>query len=158
MPLKNKAAIGQVSKAWIWPKKSAAPKPTVGMKARGTINTGYGTQSTPEFHVVAVDFGCKRNILRCLAETGFKVTVVPGNSSADDILKHNPDGVFLTNGPGDPAATGEYAVPMIKELIEKRHTRFWYLFGASTPRPRPWRQQPQRWNWVIAAQTILLKT
>lgn len=83
------------------------------------INTGYGKQSTPEFHVVAVDFGCKRNILRCLAETGFQVTVVPGNTSADDILKHNPDGVFLTNGPGDPAATGEYAVPMIKELIEK---------------------------------------
>lgn len=83
------------------------------------LGEGYGTQDAPTRHVVAVDFGCKLNILRCLANQGFKVTVVRGDSTAEDILKHNPDGVFLTNGPGDPAATGEYAVPAIKELIEK---------------------------------------
>jgi len=83
------------------------------------LGKGFGKQENPEHHVVAVDFGCKRNILRRLAGTGFKVTVVPGQSTAEDILRHNPDGVFLTNGPGDPAATGEYAVPVIKELIAK---------------------------------------
>jgi len=69
--------------------------------------------------VVAVDFGAKRNILRCLASAGCAVVVVNAKSTAEDILAHNPDGVFLSNGPGDPAATGEYAVPMIKELLEK---------------------------------------
>jgi carbamoyl-phosphate synthase small subunit len=57
--------------------------------------------------------------LRCLAQEGFQVTVVPGHSNAEDILRHNPDGVFLTNGPGDPAATGVYAVPMIRELLDR---------------------------------------
>ena len=79
---------------------------------------GYGTQSDPEFHVVAVDFGLKRNILRCLASAGCKVTVVPANASAEDILERKPDGVFLSNGPGDPAATGEYAVPEIRKLVD----------------------------------------
>lgn len=70
-----------------------------------------------EFHVVAVDFGLKRNILRCLTSVGCKVTVVPAASTAENILARNPDGIFLSNGPGDPAATGEYAVPEIKKLI-----------------------------------------
>lgn len=83
------------------------------------IKKGYGKQDNPTCKVVAVDFGAKRNILRCLANAGCDVTVVPASSSADDILSHKPDGVFLSNGPGDPAATGEYAVPMIKALIEK---------------------------------------
>jgi carbamoyl-phosphate synthase small subunit len=78
---------------------------------------GYGRQETPELHVVAVDYGLKRNILRCLATAGCKVTVVPANASAEEILERKPDGVFLSNGPGDPAATGEYAVPEIKKLI-----------------------------------------
>ena len=82
------------------------------------LKEGYGKLSDAKRHVVAVDFGAKLNILRCLASTGSKVTVVPGNTSAADIMKHKPDGVFLSNGPGDPAATGEYAVPMIKELLE----------------------------------------
>jgi len=72
---------------------------------------------TPDFHVVAIDYGAKRNILRCLADAGCKVTVVPATATAEDILRHKPDGVFLSNGPGDPAATGVYAVPVIKELI-----------------------------------------
>ncbi len=69
-------------------------------------------------HVVAIDYGAKHNILRCLADTGAKVTVVPANTPANDILALKPDGVFLSNGPGDPAATGKYAVPTIQTLIE----------------------------------------
>ena len=83
------------------------------------LGEGYGEQASPEHHVVAVDFGAKRNILRCLATAGCKVTVVPANTNADDILALKPDGVFLSNGPGDPAATGEYAVPMVKSLLDK---------------------------------------
>jgi carbamoyl-phosphate synthase small subunit len=79
---------------------------------------GYSRQEKPEFHVVAVDYGLKRNILRCLATSGCKVTVVPATAKADEILERKPDGVFLSNGPGDPAATGKYAVPEIKKLID----------------------------------------
>ena len=81
------------------------------------LGEGFGTLETPKRHVVAVDFGAKRNILRCLAQTGSSVTVLPADASAQDIMAQNPDGVFLSNGPGDPAATGEYAVPMVKELL-----------------------------------------
>jgi len=78
---------------------------------------GYGRQTDPRFHVVAVDYGAKRNILRCLASAGCRVTVVPATATADDILRHTPDGVFLSNGPGDPAATGAYAVPAIQGVL-----------------------------------------
>jgi carbamoyl-phosphate synthase small subunit len=81
---------------------------------------GYGDMREPEFHVVAIDYGIKRNILRQLAGNRCKVTVVPAQTSAADILALKPDGIFLSNGPGDPAATGEYAVPVIRELIEKK--------------------------------------
>jgi carbamoyl-phosphate synthase small subunit len=83
----------------------------------------------PTHHVVAVDFGAKQNILRCLAASGCKVTVVPATATAEEILRHNPDGVFLSNGPGDPAATGEYAVPMIKTLLEKKLPIFGICLG-----------------------------
>ncbi len=79
---------------------------------------GYSTVTDPQFHVVAVDFGAKRNILRRLTDQGAKVTVVPATAKAEDILALKPDGVFLSNGPGDPAATGAYAVPNIKKLID----------------------------------------
>jgi len=79
---------------------------------------GFEQQSEPKFHVVAIDYGLKRNILRCLADVGCQVTVVPATSTSQDVLRHKPDGIFLSNGPGDPAATGHYAVPVIKELIE----------------------------------------
>src|SRR5487761_707679 len=79
--------------------------------------TGSGRQTAPRFHVVAVDYGAKRNILRCLASAGCRVTVVPAAASAEDILRHRPDGVFLSNGPGDPAATGAYAVPAIQGVL-----------------------------------------
>jgi len=79
---------------------------------------GYGRSDESGFHVVAVDYGAKRNILRNLAALGCRITVVPGTSGIEDVLAHDPDGVFLSNGPGDPAATGAYAVPMIQGLLE----------------------------------------
>ena len=93
------------------------------------LKDGYGKQDAPKYKVVAVDFGAKRNILRCLAASGCEVTVVPATASAEEILSHNPDGVFLSNGPGDPAATGEYAVPMIRELLEKDIPMFGICLG-----------------------------
>ena len=78
---------------------------------------GYGRQREPRYHVVAIDYGAKRNILRMLAGHGCRVTVVPATASAEDILRHRPDGIFLSNGPGDPAATGVYAVPVLRELV-----------------------------------------
>jgi carbamoyl-phosphate synthase small subunit len=90
---------------------------------------GFGRQSNPEFHVVAIDYGVKRNILRLLASVGCKVTVVPAKTAAEDILALNPDGVFLSNGPGDPAATGQYAVPVIKKLIDSGTPTFGICLG-----------------------------
>jgi carbamoyl-phosphate synthase small subunit len=81
---------------------------------------GYGGMREPEFHAVAIDYGIKRNILRQLAGNRCKVTVVPAQTSAADILALKPDGILLSNGPGDPAATGEYAVPVIRELIDQK--------------------------------------
>ena len=78
---------------------------------------GYPRVEATDKNVVVVDYGVKRNILRALASTGAKITVVPATTSAEDILARNPDGVVLSNGPGDPAATGEYAVPEIKKLV-----------------------------------------
>ncbi len=79
---------------------------------------GYTRQTAPQHKVVAIDYGAKRNILRCLASAGCDVTVLPATATAEDVLALEPDGVFLSNGPGDPAATGEYAVPMIREVLE----------------------------------------
>jgi carbamoyl-phosphate synthase small subunit len=90
---------------------------------------GYGRMDKPEFHVVAIDYGIKRNILRLLASVGCKVTVVPAKTSAEDIAALNPDGVFLSNGPGDPAATGEYAVPVIRKLIDSGTPTFGICLG-----------------------------
>ena len=92
-------------------------------------NEGFGKLTEPRLNVVAMDFGAKRNILRCLAQQGCKVTVVPGNTKAEDILVMNPDGVFLSNGPGDPAATGEYAVPEIRKLVDSGKPVFGICLG-----------------------------
>ena len=86
-------------------------------ETRWALGQGYGKLENPEHHVVAVDYGAKRNILRCLASLGCRVTVVPADTPAKDILRHKPDGIFLSNGPGDPAATGRYAVPVIQDLL-----------------------------------------
>ncbi|MBV0890375.1 glutamine-hydrolyzing carbamoyl-phosphate synthase small subunit [Paracoccus sp. Z118] len=82
---------------------------------------GFEPPSRPEkpFKVVAIDYGAKRNILRSLVASGADVTVLPATATAEDVLAHDPEGVFLSNGPGDPAATGEYAVPMIQTLLER---------------------------------------
>ena len=82
------------------------------------LGKGFSENKNAKYKVVAIDYGAKLNIVRCLAEVGFDVTIVPSTTSAADILKHKPDGVFLSNGPGDPAATGEYALPILKELID----------------------------------------
>ena len=93
------------------------------------LGEGFGRQDKPEFNVVAIDYGIKRNILRLLAGEGCKVTVVPATTSAKDILAMKPDGVFLSNGPGDPAATGEYAVPVIKQVIDSGTPTFGICLG-----------------------------
>ncbi|QDO99473.1 glutamine-hydrolyzing carbamoyl-phosphate synthase small subunit [Ferrovibrio terrae] len=98
-------------------------------ETRWQLGKGYGKLTNPKFHVVAIDYGIKRNILRCLADIGAKVTVVPGNATADDVMRHNPDGVFLSNGPGDPAATGAYAVPTIKALVDSGRPVFGICLG-----------------------------
>ncbi|WP_127090709.1 glutamine-hydrolyzing carbamoyl-phosphate synthase small subunit [Aquabacter cavernae] len=90
---------------------------------------GYGQEGSGKLHVVAIDYGVKRNILRLLARAGCKVTVVPATTAAADILALQPDGVFLSNGPGDPAATGEYAVPVIRELIASDIPTFGICLG-----------------------------
>jgi carbamoyl-phosphate synthase small subunit len=90
---------------------------------------GYGRLTDPKHHVVAVDYGIKRNILRLLADHGCRVTVIPATATAEDILAHKPDGVFLSNGPGDPEATGEYAVPAIRGVIDADVPTFGICLG-----------------------------
>ena len=90
---------------------------------------GYTNQTAAKHKVVAVDYGAKRNILRCLASAGCDVTVLPATATAEDILAHQPDGVFLSNGPGDPAATGQYAVPMIKGILAQNLPVFGICLG-----------------------------
>jgi carbamoyl-phosphate synthase small subunit len=94
---------------------------------------GYELGDSPQGetvpHVVAVDYGSKRNIFRNLVEAGARVTVVPASASFEEIMSHKPDGFFLSNGPGDPAATGEYAVPVIKQMLETRKPLFGICLG-----------------------------
>jgi carbamoyl-phosphate synthase small subunit len=92
-------------------------------------NKGYGRQTAPKYRVVAIDFGIKRNILRLLADQGCAVTVLPATATAEDVLALQPDGVFLSNGPGDPAATGEYAVPTIRAVVDKGIPTFGICLG-----------------------------
>ena len=89
---------------------------------------GYGVQITPKFHVVAYDFGVKKNILRMIAERGARITVVPAQTSAPDVLKLQPDGIFLANGPGDPQAC-DYAIEAVRELIETGIPTFGICLG-----------------------------
>ena len=92
------------------------------------LGAGYGVQSEPKFHVVAYDFGVKKNILRMLAERGCKVTVVPAQTPASEVLKHQPDGIFLSNGPGDPEPC-DYAIAAARELIETGIPTFGICLG-----------------------------
>ena len=94
------------------------------------LGNGYGKRAPGEgLKVVAIDYGVKRNILRLLAEAGCAVTVVPATTTAEEILALKPDGVFLSNGPGDPAATGAYAVPVIRKLLDEKVPTFGICLG-----------------------------
>jgi carbamoyl-phosphate synthase small subunit len=90
---------------------------------------GYSREEKPKYNVVAIDYGIKRNILRLLAGSGCKVTVVSAKTSAEDILAMKPDGVFLSNGPGDPAETGKYAVPVIQQIVASGTPTFGICLG-----------------------------
>lgn len=110
--------------------------PSVGTKkdfdwteAIWSLENGYGTLGHGKHHVIAIDFGVKRNILRLLTDRDCRVTVVPATASMEEILALKPDGVFLSNGPGDPAATGTYSVPVIRALIEKNVPTFGICLG-----------------------------
>ncbi|MDB5918488.1 MAG: carbamoyl-phosphate synthase small subunit [Massilia sp.] len=92
------------------------------------LGEGYGAQAAPKFHVVAFDYGVKRNILRMLAERGCKITVLPAQASAADALALNPDGIFLANGPGDPEPC-DYAIAATRELIERGIPTFGICLG-----------------------------
>ncbi len=98
-------------------------------RTRWALGRGYGRLEHPSRHVVAVDYGVKHNILRCLAELGAAVTVVPAETEADAILALKPDGIFLANGPGDPAATGAYATGTVRILIESGKPIFGICLG-----------------------------
>ena len=128
---------GLISEAMAWPGLE-------GMDLAGEVTTtqtyswdetswvwgeGYGRLDAPKYHVVAIDYGIKRNILRQLADNGCRVTVVPASASGEDILAHDPDGIFLSNGPGDPAATGDYAAPTIRELLASGKPVFGICLG-----------------------------
>ncbi|MGE5952544.1 MAG: glutamine-hydrolyzing carbamoyl-phosphate synthase small subunit [Qipengyuania vulgaris] len=95
------------------------------------LGEGYrlGGDSNQRPHVVAIDYGAKRNIFRNLVEAGAKVTILPATASFDEAMSHEPDGFFLSNGPGDPAATGEYAIPVIREMLESGKPLFGICLG-----------------------------
>jgi carbamoyl-phosphate synthase small subunit len=93
------------------------------------LGEGFGVQDTPRHRVVAIDYGVKSNILRLLAKAGCAITVVPATTSAEAILAMKPDGVFLSNGPGDPAETGKYAVPTIRTILDAKVPTFGICLG-----------------------------
>lgn len=109
------------------------------------LGRGYGKQEAPKYHVVAYDFGVKFNILRMLAERGCRVTVVPAQTSAADVLAYNPDGVFLSNGPGDPEPC-DYAIAATKEFLERRIPTFGICLGH------------QIMGLAVGAKTLKMKT
>ena len=92
-------------------------------------NEGYGKEGVPQFRAVVLDYGVKRNILRLLAGKGADITVLPASATLEDVMRHQPHGVLLSNGPGDPAATGEYAIPTIKGIVDKGIPTFGICLG-----------------------------
>ena len=109
---------------------------------------GFGTQKEAKYKVVAIDYGAKRNILRCLASAGCDVTVLPATATAEDVLAHDPDGVFLSNGPGDPAATGDYAVPMIRDVLDKTDLPVSWTAPIFRSSASAWATRCWRWRLV----------
>jgi carbamoyl-phosphate synthase small subunit len=92
-------------------------------------NKGYGEMPAPGWRATVIDYGVKRNILRMLAGLGADITVVPAHASLEEVMRHKPDGVLLSNGPGDPAATGSYAIPTIKGLLDSNVPMFGICLG-----------------------------
>ena len=93
------------------------------------VRNSYNGDAANKFKVVAIDYGAKLNILRCLSEAGCSVEIVSAKAGFEEIMKHNPDGIFLSNGPGDPAATGEFAIPVIQKILEKNIPLFGICLG-----------------------------
>ncbi len=126
-----------VAEARAWPGidgMDLVPSVTVAQRydwdgASWTLGEGFRERGEVRFRVVAIDYGIKANILRLLTDLGCAVTVVPATTSAEDIRALNPDGVFLSNGPGDPAETGKYAVPVIQALLASRTPLFGICLG-----------------------------
>ena len=127
-----------LAKARAWPGIDGMDLvPTVGAKERfdwsetsWRLGSGYGArEGAAKFRVVAIDYGVKRNILRLLADAGCEVIVAPATAPASEILAFHPDGVFLSNGPGDPAETGKYAVPVIQDLLAQKIPTFGICLG-----------------------------
>ncbi len=110
-------------------KDVTAAKPASWDQAPWVWNEGYKDNETHDFNVVVIDYGIKRNILRLMAGLNCKLTVLPANATAEEVMAHKPDGIFLSNGPGDPAATGEYSVPTIKALLEQDVPLFGICLG-----------------------------
>ncbi len=110
-------------------KDASCLQPFVYDEGLWTWPEGYAKAGQPKFEVVVVDYGVKRNILRALTSVGARATVVPASTTAEEILARNPDGVLLSNGPGDPAATGEYAVPEIRKLVDSGKPVFGICLG-----------------------------
>jgi len=110
-------------------KEASCLQPFVYDEGLWTWPEGYARAGEPKFEVVVVDYGVKRNILRALTSVGARATVVPASTTAEEILARNPDGVLLSNGPGDPAATGEYAVPEIRKLVDSGKPVFGICLG-----------------------------
>jgi carbamoyl-phosphate synthase small subunit len=106
----------------------STPKSYAWSEGEWSLGAGFKPQAAPRFHVVAYDFGVKRNILRMLAARGCHLTVVPAQTSAADVLALKPDGVFLSNGPGDPEPCG-YAVAAIREFLDRRLPVFGICLG-----------------------------
>jgi carbamoyl-phosphate synthase small subunit len=98
-------------------------------ESKWNLGSGYGSLSKTRHKVVAIDYGAKLNILRCLVSQGCDVTVVPATTSFEEIMRLQPDGVFLSNGPGDPAATGKFAIPVIQKIIESGIPLFGICLG-----------------------------
>jgi carbamoyl-phosphate synthase small subunit len=115
-------------------------------------------ETPSKYKVVAMDFGCKHNILRSLEDAGCAVHVVPANATADEIMALQPDGVFLSNGPGDPAATAAYAGPQIAKLIDQNMPVFGICIGHQLMALGAWCQNPSKWTVVIAVPIIRSKT
>ncbi len=145
------------SPTWLgldWPRWSLLPSVYAWTQTEWKLGSGYGELTAPQFHVVAYDFGVKKNILRMLAERGCKVTVVPAETPAADVLALNPDGVFLSNGPGDPAPC-DYAIEAARTLMDSGMPTFGICLGHQIMALASGASRPSRWPIATTVPTTL---